>query len=95
MRITIDLKVEDNIAKIDEHYVISGAICLVNCIGVSNVIGMIHKSRELCQKYNIRFLSANVFVSLCLKIILVFGCTLVYIFKTYCYYYRMCEVVSI
>ncbi|EFN68407.1 hypothetical protein EAG_10380 [Camponotus floridanus] len=54
-------EIEANIAIIDEHYIISGATCLVNCNGIRNVMGLIHKSKALCHKYNIRFLSANVF----------------------------------
>lgn len=57
-------KVEANIAILDEYYIISGVTCLVNCNGVFNVMGLIHKSKKLCHKYNIRYLSANVFVSL-------------------------------
>ncbi|KAM0736826.1 hypothetical protein ACS0PU_006475 [Formica fusca] len=53
-------EIEANIAIIDEHYIISGATCLVNCNGMCNVMGLIHKSKALCHKYNIRFLSANV-----------------------------------
>ncbi|KAH0956707.1 hypothetical protein HN011_007606 [Eciton burchellii] len=54
-------EVEVNITLIDEHYIISGAACLVNCNGISNVTELIHKSKKFCHKYNIRFLSANVF----------------------------------
>lgn len=58
-------KVETNINLIDEHYIISGAVCLVNCRGISNSMGLTsHKSAKIREKYNIRFLSANVFVSL-------------------------------
>ncbi|KAL0121198.1 hypothetical protein PUN28_008702 [Cardiocondyla obscurior] len=54
------LEVEANIAIIDEYYIISGSACLVNCNGISNVMELIHKSKKLCHKYNIRFLSANI-----------------------------------
>ncbi|CAL1673051.1 unnamed protein product [Lasius platythorax] len=54
-------EIEANIAIIDEYYIISGATCLINCNGMCNVMGLIHKSKALCHKYNIRFLSANVF----------------------------------
>ncbi|RLU24377.1 hypothetical protein DMN91_002465, partial [Ooceraea biroi] len=53
--------VEANVALVDEYYVISGATCLINCNGMSNVMGLIHKSKKLCHKYNVRFLSANIF----------------------------------
>lgn len=59
-------KIEANIAIIDEYYIISGATCLVNCNGMSNM-GPIHKSKELCHKYNIRFLSTNTSVSFHIK----------------------------
>jgi len=65
-------KIEANIAIIDEHYIISGATCLVNCNGIRNVMGLIHKSKALCHKYNIRFLSANVFVRIFMYIIKTF-----------------------
>jgi len=61
-------QVEANLATIDEYYIISGAACLVNCNGISNVMGLIHKSKKLCHKYNIRFLSANISVSLYSKL---------------------------
>lgn len=54
------LEIEANIARIDEYYVLSGAVCVVNCNGISNVMGLIHKSKKLCHDYNIRFLSANI-----------------------------------
>ncbi|XP_029167580.1 uncharacterized protein LOC114938024 [Nylanderia fulva] len=54
-------EIEANIAIVDEYYVISGATCLVNCNGICNVMGLIHRTKALCHKYNIRFLSANVF----------------------------------
>ncbi|XP_072750718.1 uncharacterized protein [Anoplolepis gracilipes] len=54
-------EIEANIAIIDEYYIISGATCLVNCNGMCNVMGLIHKSKALCHKYKIRFLTANVF----------------------------------
>ncbi|XP_050582392.1 uncharacterized protein LOC126918493 isoform X1 [Bombus affinis] len=55
-------EVETNISLIDEHYIISGAVCLVNCRGISNIMGLTsHKSAKIREKYNIRFLSANVF----------------------------------
>lgn len=55
------VEVEDNIAIIDEYYVLSGVTCLVNCNGMLHVMGLIQKSKKLCHKYNIHFLSANVF----------------------------------
>ncbi|XP_043520310.1 uncharacterized protein LOC122534074 [Frieseomelitta varia] len=55
-------EVETNISLIDEHYIISGAACLVNCRGISNIMGLtFHKSAKIREKYNIKFLSANVF----------------------------------
>ena len=57
-------EVEANINLIDEHYITSGAVCLVNCKGISNIMGLTsHKSTKIRDKYNIRFLSANVFKS--------------------------------
>ncbi|XP_033321503.2 uncharacterized protein LOC117217776 [Megalopta genalis] len=54
-------EVEANINLIDEHYIIAGATCLVNCKETSSSMGLIsHKSAKLRNKYNIRFLSANV-----------------------------------
>ncbi|XP_025161442.1 uncharacterized protein LOC109503591 [Harpegnathos saltator] len=53
-------EVEANITVIDEYYIISGVTCLVNSNGISN-IGLVHKAKELCHKYNIRFLSAKIF----------------------------------
>ncbi|XP_078048222.1 uncharacterized protein LOC144475807 isoform X2 [Augochlora pura] len=54
-------EVETNINLIDEHYIISGSTCLVNCKEISSSMGLIsHKSAKLRNKYNIRFLSANV-----------------------------------
>ncbi|XP_076641893.1 uncharacterized protein LOC143352861 [Halictus rubicundus] len=54
-------EVETNISLIDEHYIICGAVCLVNCKEISSSIGFIsHESAEIRNKYNIRFLSANV-----------------------------------
>ena len=55
-------EVEANINLVDEHYIISGAVCLVNCKGISNIMGLTsHKSTKIRDKYNIRLLSANVF----------------------------------
>lgn len=55
-------EVETNISLIDEHYIISGAVCLINCRGISNSMGLTsHKSAKIREKYNIRFLSANIF----------------------------------
>ncbi|OAD58725.1 hypothetical protein WN48_10413, partial [Eufriesea mexicana] len=55
-------EVETNISLIDEHYIISGAVCFVNCQGISNIMGLTsYKSAKIREKYNIRFLSANVF----------------------------------
>lgn len=55
-------EVETNISLIDQHFIISGAACLVNCNGITNIMGLIfHKSRKIRTKYNIKFLSANVF----------------------------------
>ncbi|XP_011629686.1 uncharacterized protein LOC105422128 [Pogonomyrmex barbatus] len=53
-------EIEANIAIIDENYITSGAVCLVNCNGISNVTGLIYKSKNLCHKYNIHFLSTNI-----------------------------------
>lgn len=55
------LEIEADIATIDEYYMVSGATCLVNCNEIFNVMGLIHKSKELCHKYNIRVLSAYIF----------------------------------
>lgn len=58
-------KVETNICYIDEHYINSGAVCIVNCQGISNIMGLVsQKSSIICDKYNIRFLSTNIFVRL-------------------------------
>ncbi|CAK9818942.1 hypothetical protein ANTPLA_LOCUS10007 [Anthophora plagiata] len=55
-------EVEININLIDEHYIISGCVCLINCKGISNIKGLTsHKSTKIRDKYNIRFLSADVF----------------------------------
>ncbi|XP_076760078.1 uncharacterized protein LOC143428819 isoform X1 [Xylocopa sonorina] len=54
-------EVETNISLIDEHYIISGAVCLVNCKAVSKVMRLIsHKIVQLQERYNIQFLSANI-----------------------------------
>ncbi|XP_076176356.1 uncharacterized protein LOC143151264 [Ptiloglossa arizonensis] len=54
--------VETNICYIDEHYINSGAVCIVNCQGISNIMGLVsQKSSIICDKYNIRFLSTNIF----------------------------------
>ncbi|KZC07598.1 hypothetical protein WN55_08370 [Dufourea novaeangliae] len=54
-------EVEKNISFIDEHYIISGTVCLVNCKDISNSMGLIsHKSAKIRDKYNIKFLSANI-----------------------------------
>ncbi|XP_076236177.1 uncharacterized protein LOC143180375 [Calliopsis andreniformis] len=55
------LEVQANIGLIDEHFIISGSVCLVNCKGASNIMGLnSHKLTKIRDKYNIRFLSANV-----------------------------------
>ncbi|XP_043259410.1 uncharacterized protein LOC122401387 [Colletes gigas] len=54
-------EVETNICLIDEHYIHFGAICLINCQGISKTVGLnAHKSSKICDKYNIRFLSTNI-----------------------------------
>ncbi|KOC62954.1 hypothetical protein WH47_04852, partial [Habropoda laboriosa] len=55
-------EVETNINLIDEYYIISGAVCLINCKGISNIKGLSsHKSAKIRDKYNIRLLSVDVF----------------------------------
>ena len=63
-------EVEANINLIDQHYITSGAVCLINCKGITNIMGLTsHKSTNIRDKYNIRFLSANVFKSeVCMKL---------------------------
>lgn len=57
--------VEENLSVVDEHFIVSGAVCLVNCKGISNFMGRTsQKVAEIRNKYNIHFLSANVFDSL-------------------------------
>ncbi|XP_018397160.1 PREDICTED: uncharacterized protein LOC108775328 [Cyphomyrmex costatus] len=53
-------EIKANIVRIEESFVLSGAVCVVNCNGVSNVMGLIHEAKKLCHNYNIRFLSANI-----------------------------------
>ncbi|XP_031834644.1 uncharacterized protein LOC116427922 isoform X2 [Nomia melanderi] len=54
-------EVETNISLIDEHYIISGTVCLVDCKESSCSMGLIsHKSAKIRNKYNIKFLSANI-----------------------------------
>lgn len=53
--------VETSINQIDQHFIISGAVCLVNCNGVSNLALNSHRSMKIRDKYNIRFMSANVY----------------------------------
>ncbi|XP_017891179.1 uncharacterized protein LOC108631617 isoform X2 [Ceratina calcarata] len=57
--------VEKNLRLIDEHFIVSGAVCLVNCTGILSFVGKTsHKIVQIRNKYNIHFLSANVFKSL-------------------------------
>ncbi|XP_053972417.1 uncharacterized protein LOC128887584 [Hylaeus anthracinus] len=54
-------EVETNICFIDKHYINCGAVCMVNCQGITKSIGMAsHKSTKLRDKYNIRFLCTDI-----------------------------------
>ncbi|XP_058803273.1 uncharacterized protein LOC131671100 [Phymastichus coffea] len=55
-------EVEKNINLLDEFFIISGRICLVNCYGLPNTMGlMCHSADRLREKYCLRLLSANVY----------------------------------
>ncbi|KAF7388638.1 hypothetical protein HZH68_012580 [Vespula germanica] len=62
-RMSISLEqIKINIGLIDDHFIISGACCLVHGNGVLDVMGFaFHNLKEIRNKYNIRFLSANTF----------------------------------
>ncbi|XP_015183908.1 PREDICTED: uncharacterized protein LOC107070331 [Polistes dominula] len=53
--------IETNIGLIDEHFVISGACCLVHDNSTLDVMGFVfHNLKEIRKKYNIRFLSTKI-----------------------------------
>ncbi|XP_014213968.1 uncharacterized protein LOC106643375 [Copidosoma floridanum] len=55
-------EVESNIWLLDEFFVVSGRVCLVNCYGSPNTMGlMCHSANKLKDKYRLRLLSANVY----------------------------------
>ncbi|XP_043678010.1 uncharacterized protein LOC122633750 [Vespula pensylvanica] len=60
-RMSISLEqIKINIGLIDDHFIISGACCLVHGNGVLDVMGFaFHNLKEIRNKYKIRFLSAN------------------------------------
>ena len=56
-------QVEAGIHKVDEFYIISGRVCLINCYGAPNTMGLTCQSaNRLTQKYCIRLFTANVYV---------------------------------
>ncbi|XP_011506362.1 PREDICTED: uncharacterized protein LOC105368907 [Ceratosolen solmsi marchali] len=55
-------EVERGINLLDEFFVISGRICLVNCYDLPNNMGLIgHTANRLRDKYCLRLISANVY----------------------------------
>ncbi|KAJ8680528.1 hypothetical protein QAD02_016315 [Eretmocerus hayati] len=55
-------KVEDNIRLLDEFFIISGRVCLVNCYGESNTMGLsCHKANGLSEKFCLKLYSANIY----------------------------------
>ncbi|KAL2714471.1 uncharacterized protein V1478_015656 [Vespula squamosa] len=60
-RMSISLEqIKINIGLIDDHFIISGACCLVHGNGILDVMGFaFHNLKEIRNKYNIRFLSTN------------------------------------
>lgn len=55
-------EVEENIGLIDEHYSITSRTILIHCNGLPNIrCPSFDRARSLCDKYNLRFMSANVF----------------------------------
>lgn len=57
------LQVEKSIAALDEVFVVSGRVILVNCYGAPNTMGLTcHAATSLREKYCLQLLSANVYV---------------------------------
>ncbi|XP_014608925.1 PREDICTED: uncharacterized protein LOC106789326 [Polistes canadensis] len=53
--------IETNIGLIDEHFIISGACCLVHDNSTLDIMSFVfHNLKEIRKKYNIRFLSAKI-----------------------------------
>ncbi|XP_014232858.1 uncharacterized protein LOC106656419 [Trichogramma pretiosum] len=54
-------EVERNIGLLDEFFIISGRVCLVNCIGGSNGTDLnCHAAQKVREKYCVRLFSADV-----------------------------------
>lgn len=61
-RMSLLEQIEKDLTLIDDDFIISNACCLVHGSGVLEIMGlMFHYLNEIRNKYNIRFLSANVF----------------------------------